>query len=259
MNYGMPYKGSKNKISKKIIDVLPSADCFVDLFGGGGAITHCAALSGKYKRVIYNELNSVVYKGFKMAINGEFKGENRWISREDFFKLKDTDPYVAICFSFGNNLKSYAFSPKNEPYKKALHEMCFAKTPYDRKIKYIKVLKELKNANDRLTDLQLQNLERLQNLSIECYNLSYEQVKIPTNSVIYCDIPYKNTDKYSIDFEHKAFYEWAKNQQVPVYISEYEMPSGFECVAKWDKRSTFKSAGNSRMMVEKLYKALNNR
>lgn len=55
MNYGVPYKGSKNKIAKKLIDVLPSAEYFVDLFGGGGAMTHCAALSGKYKKIIYNE------------------------------------------------------------------------------------------------------------------------------------------------------------------------------------------------------------
>ena len=82
--YGMPYKGSKDKIAEKIISVLPDADCFVDLFGGGGAISHCAAMSGKYKKVIYNEFEPLVYKGFKMAVNGEFSNENRWISRKDF-------------------------------------------------------------------------------------------------------------------------------------------------------------------------------
>lgn len=35
MTYGMPYKGSKNKIAKKLIEQMPSADYFVDLFGGG--------------------------------------------------------------------------------------------------------------------------------------------------------------------------------------------------------------------------------
>ena len=81
----MPYKGSKNAIAEKIINILPQAECFVDLLGGGGAITDCALQSGKYSKVIYNELEPLIYKGFKMAVNGEFKNETRWISREDFF------------------------------------------------------------------------------------------------------------------------------------------------------------------------------
>lgn len=127
--YGMPYKGSKNKIAEKIISVLPEADCFVDLFGGGGAMSHCAVLSGKYTKVIYNEINPLVYKGFKMALNGEFENEKRWISRKEFHRLKDTDPYVAICFSFGNDLRTYAYSPENEHLKERLHKIFFAETP----------------------------------------------------------------------------------------------------------------------------------
>ena len=109
MNYGIPYKGSKNKIAENIIAQLPPAKHFYDLFGGGGAMSHCALLSGKYEFVHYNELNPLVFKAFKMALNGEFESETRWISREDFERLKDTDPYVAICFSFGNDLKNYAY------------------------------------------------------------------------------------------------------------------------------------------------------
>lgn len=45
MNLGLPYMGSKNKIARKIIDVLPSGSAFVDLFCGGCAVTHAAMLS----------------------------------------------------------------------------------------------------------------------------------------------------------------------------------------------------------------------
>ena len=38
-NYGVPYKGSKNKIAKQIIDFLPSGGTLYDLFAGGCAIT----------------------------------------------------------------------------------------------------------------------------------------------------------------------------------------------------------------------------
>lgn len=36
MRYGLPYKGSKNKIAEWVVDTLPRADVFVDLFFGGG-------------------------------------------------------------------------------------------------------------------------------------------------------------------------------------------------------------------------------
>lgn len=38
MNYGLPYKGSKNRIAKKILDVLPAAPVLYDVFCGGCAI-----------------------------------------------------------------------------------------------------------------------------------------------------------------------------------------------------------------------------
>ena len=126
MTYGMPYMGSKNRIAKWIIDNLPPAEHFYDLFGGGGAISHCALLSGKYKYVHFNELNPLIVKAFSMAVDGEFKNENRWISREDFNRLKDVDPYVSLCFSFGNNNNGYCYSREIEPLKKAVHyAICF--------------------------------------------------------------------------------------------------------------------------------------
>ena len=121
MRYGMPYKGSKNSIAAEIISILPPAKHFYDIFGGGGAMTHAAALSGKYQYIHYNELNPLICKGFKMAVNGEFKSERRWISREYFNAHKSDDPYVAICWSFGNNLRNYLYSKELEPLKKAVH------------------------------------------------------------------------------------------------------------------------------------------
>lgn len=58
MRYGLPYKGSKNAIAEWIIDNLPSADTFVDLFCGGGAVTHRAMLSGKYRKFIMNDIDA---------------------------------------------------------------------------------------------------------------------------------------------------------------------------------------------------------
>lgn len=120
MNYGLPYLGSKSKIAKQIIDFLPPAEHFYDLFAGGCAITHAALLSGKYKYVHANDITDSVLL-FERAFNGEYRNEKRWIGREDFFALKDTDPYVRYCWSFGNNGKNYMYSKEIEPHKKALH------------------------------------------------------------------------------------------------------------------------------------------
>lgn len=127
MNYGLPYKGSKNGIAKKILDVLPAAPVLYDVFCGGCAITHAAMLSGKYSRVVANDINGMIPHAFETAMKGGFRNEDRWISRGDFQNLYKTDPYVAICFSFGNNLHEYCYARELEPYKRALHYAIFWK------------------------------------------------------------------------------------------------------------------------------------
>lgn len=269
--YGMPYKGSKNKIAERLMAQFPRVEYFVDLFGGGGAMTDCAACSGKYKRVIYNELNPVVYDGFVMALNGAFKNETRWISREDFQSLKSTDPYAAICFSFGNNLRSYAYSPENERLKQHLHNVFFADTPNNARLQFKKFLNEIRKickengAEDRrfyetLGNIQslesLERLQRLQNLeaiqNVVCYNLSYEQVDIPQGSVVYCDIPYKNTKGYQGKFDYDKFYEWALSNKNCIFISEYSMPENFTEIYHIDKTCSLGS-NNNKQTVEQLF------
>ena len=165
MRYGIPYVGSKNKIAEKIIDKLPPAKHFYDLFGGGGAMTHCALMSGKYEFVHYNEFNPLVFKAFKMAINGEFKGENRWISKEDFERLKDSDPYVACCFSFGNDFKTYCYAIDREPFKKAVHYSIFFDDNSLLK-EYIN-LKDFKYSSENLKERRLELQRFFNKLSIE--------------------------------------------------------------------------------------------
>ena len=118
--FGVPYMGSKNQIVKKLIEQLPSAKYFIDLFAGGCSMTHGAILSKKYNHFIVNDIDDAPSL-FLDAINGKFKNETRWISRDDFFALKDKEPYVRYCWSFGNNGKGYLYSKEIEPYKKAYH------------------------------------------------------------------------------------------------------------------------------------------
>ena len=125
MRYGLPYKGSKSRIVDELLTIIPPAEHFYDLFCGGCAVAHAAMLSGKWGTVHINDINPMMPEAFVKAISGGFNGEERWISHEDFFKLRDTDPYASICFSFGNDLKSYCYSKDLEPYKKAMHYAIF--------------------------------------------------------------------------------------------------------------------------------------
>ena len=75
----------------------------------------------KYKNIIINDSDDTGIQLFNDAIEGRYQDETRWISREDFEKLKDRDPYVRHCWSFGNNCENYLYSKEVESWKKALH------------------------------------------------------------------------------------------------------------------------------------------
>ena len=125
MNYGLPYQGSKNRIAKRLVDALPPAPVLYDVFCGGCAVTHAAMLSGKYQRFVINDRRGWLPDAFRKAIHGGYAHEDRWISREDFKRLKDTDAYAAMCFSFGNNTRTYMYVRPLERYKRALHYAIF--------------------------------------------------------------------------------------------------------------------------------------
>lgn len=282
--------GSKNKIADKIIEQLPGGGCFYDLFFGGGAITHAAMLSGKWDKFVGNDVLGTVNL-FKDCVAGRLTGAERWVGREDFKRLKDTDLYVKIFWSFGNNGKDYLYGRHIEPFKKAFYYAAVfndysmfesmgiilphsdKKTPYERKIEIGRLIKEnhedvkekyIKSVSAK-TLQSLENLERLQNIersgipkglqtdSIIAYTGDYRDVAINEPGVIYCDIPYYGKKRYGQSFDYDAFYNWCESQKLPVYISEEYMPEDrFICVWQTEKRRTL-GDGNARVAVEKLW------
>ena len=282
--YGFPYKGSKNKLAEKIVKLFPDAENFYDLFCGGGAITHRALIENRWKNYVINDIDSRCPKLFFDAINGKFKNETKWISREDFFKLKDDDGYVAFCWSFGNIGENYLYSKEIEPYKKALHyAIVFGDYSLGKDLGFdFSVVDTIQCVQERKLFLQrylknntigkgsplkesiecseisqnLNNLERLQRLqslqSLQSFVGDYRDVDICADSVVYCDIPYINTDSYGMEFDHESFYDWVCGLNVPVFISEYWMPEDrFDCVAEFKKCKSFGTKNTS--VIEKLY------
>lgn len=252
--YGVPYMGSKNKIAQWLVDKLPSSEVFVDLFAGGCAVTHAAIESGKYQEYIINDIGPAPDL-FIDAIHGKYNDETRWISREDFFKLKDVDPYVRYCWSFGNQGEDYLYAKEIEPYKKALH--------YARVFGYYSLLKDMGiNTADAsrkwikdhdleiraalkigtskgLERLQrLESLERLQRLqpNITATHKDYREVQNERASFFYADPPYRGTTLYGQDFDFDAFDEWLETVDKPVIFSEYTQPPHTVEVANIEKR-----------------------
>lgn len=152
MNYGLPYKGSKNSIAKWVISNLPASHTFVDLFAGGCAVTHAAILSGKFGRFIANDIAEYP-QVFRDAIDGKYRNECRWISREDFFRLKDDDPYVRLCWSFGTGMQAYLYSPEVERFKKHMHAVFFAGTPTSARLAWKGFVREFAKVRDEIGEL----------------------------------------------------------------------------------------------------------
>ena len=286
--YGLPYKGSKNSIADWLIDNLPPAEHFYDLFCGGCAVTHAAMVHQKFKYYHVNDILADVPQLFVDACNGKYRNETRWISREDLFALKDTDTYVRLCWSFGNDQRTYMYSKEIEPWKKALHyarvfgdnsllrEMGIQSDGSRKDIemhyeeymwKYCEWYGENVNISDakhigelqRLQSLEslqrLQSLESLQRLqSLEVTAKDYADIEILQNSVVYCDIPYKGTNGYGLDdskdnFDHARFYEWALSRNFTVFISSYSLPDDFAPIAIKGKRSLLAHTGGKLMQA----------
>lgn len=276
MRYGLPYKGSKNAIAKWIVSNLPSADTFVDLFCGGGAVTHCAVLSGKWKRFIMNDIDGRLPILFKDCAYGKYTVENRreWVDRETFNRLKDKDAYIALVWSFGNNGKDYIYGAKIEQFKKDYHRAVYSNDTsilekygykinpsklndvYGRYLEFNRQIKKIarNNLESLSRQVEIESLQRLQSLqSIQSLGVDYRSVKIPKDAVIYCDIPYAGTNcgKYQ-GFNHGEFYEWAEKQD-NIFISEYQMPENFIPIAKTTKSVLSAANSNSKVATEYLF------
>ena len=113
---GLPYQGSKKKISKQIVEIIKqnfgTDKPIYDIFGGGGAITAECILNGL--EVHYNDLDKDITNTFERVISQD----REWIktliiSREEFFEIrakenKTTDDFLKLLInSFGNSTKSY--------------------------------------------------------------------------------------------------------------------------------------------------------
>lgn len=210
---GLPYQGSKKKVSKKIVEIIKqnfgTNKPVYDVFGGGGAITSECILN--VLEVHYNDLDNTITDMFTKVVSSD----REWIktlivSREDFFEIKDKenksvdDELKLLLNSFGNDRKSYLYSEKYSDIKYNLALEIIKKhdrfSGYRQTETYINETKQLKNIQ------QLGQLQQIENLQqIEQYNTSpitnesYEYFSDVKNSILYLDPPYQKSKGYIND------------------------------------------------------------
>lgn len=282
---GLPYQGSKNKISKKIVEIIKqnfgTDKPIYDIFGGGGAITAECLINGL--EVHYNDLDETVTSMFQKVVSEDRDYlKTLIVSRDEFFKIKNKqektvgDNLKLLVNSFGNNKRNYLYSKEfsdikyNLAIKISKNHDTFEN--YRKTETYLKSRKAFEGQTyktrmhplERIQQLQrLQQLERLQNINInnlEITNHDYKRFSYLSDSIIYLDPPYEKTHLtgYSINnFDSTAFYDWAYNMSKNniVLISSYEISdSRFECVYEFkNAMSTFAPSKKSGKQTEKLF------
>ena len=265
-HYGVPYQGNKSRIADIIISLLPAGKRLVDLFGGGGAITHCGMLSGKWDEFLYNDINPLITQLFMDAAYGKYHDERRVITRNEFNELKDTDPYVAYLWSFGNSpAKGYLWGEEWEDIKCTICHVMLDETLTERRAAYAEFMRMLDGSRGKsLKNIQplqyLQALTRLESLQrLESLNIDYHDYVYRDGDVVYCDVPYERLEKgkcsdYGVEFDSLEFYEWVKSRDYQVFFSSYEISDkSFYSVKLKKVMSLIGATTNGQFVNEYLY------
>ena len=283
--YGIPYMGSKTKMARTIHRILPSGERFVDLFGGGFAMSHSALLlPKKYKSVLYNDYNTLLVNLIKDALHGKFSYKNfkpEFITRQDFDRLKDSDGYVKYIWSFGNSGKNYLFAEDVEPLKHMAHDLIvFGKKSnelekicpgineavksrdiHSRRMDFCAFVRRRKNRCDQEQLQQLERLQRLQQLEqlnrleqLELSNMSYLDYEYREGDIVYCDPPYEGTADYGSSFDFKEFYDWAISRPYQIWFSSYKISdTRFKLVYAKRIRGTLAGSDGAVYNFERIY------
>ena len=274
---GLPYQGSKKKISKKIIEIIKqnfgTDKPIYDIFGGGGAITAECILNGS--EVHYNDLDKDITNAFERVISQD----REWIktliiSREEFFEIKakenkTTDDFLKLLInSFGNSTKSYMYSKEISDLKYNLAKEIIEKHDVFSGYKQTETYKRSIERHEQLQQLQrlqqLQQLQRLQQLDeVKATNKSYHDFSEVSGAILYLDPPYEGTrhDSYINSFDSQEFYDWAFEMAKTniVIISSYSISDErFKAVYSFDKaRSTIQCGQSNKAKNEKLFMVKN--
>ena len=277
---GLPYKGSKKRISKKIVEIIKqnfgTEKPIYDIFGGGGAITAECLINGL--EVHYNDLDRTITDMFQKVVSEDRDYlKTLIVSREEFFKIREKenktidDELKLLVNSFRNDRNTYLYSKEFSDLKYNLSVEIIKKhdtfSGYKKTDTYKNAYRPFDIGKEDKSQVlkqfqRIQPLERVQKMSIKnlkITNHDYTHFSYLKNTIIYLDPPYENTvlKGYSIkEFDSQPFYDWAyeMSKKNIVLISSYEISdSRFECVYEFKNASSTNYGEARRNRTEKLF------
>lgn len=216
-----PYPGGKGRRSGFIIDRMPPHDCYVEVFGGSGAILYNKPES---THEVYNDLNSDLVQFFKVlrerpddleewvrAVPYAREVYEDWV--EDFFAgYRPDDPVARAGRFFALRYMQFAGDISMKNGFKVRAKRSPART-FD-------------NGRARLQELA----ERFRQVTIE--NTDYTDIFLryddrEVDVLFYCDPPYVDGEHYyGREFDHAAFVEALADLQNDWMVSYAELPEG---------------------------------
>lgn len=288
MSYRIPYEGSKNIYAKKICENLPSGNRLVDLFAGGCAVSDCAIKTTpeKWNQFYINDINKAPTELYKSCLDGKFVPNYSWITREEFKATQDWT--TKLIWSYGCGCKNYVFNKHVECYKQdiwnyvifnntefkcelfknfTINENLTVENRYKLTSQYLKDKKDINidgeikhiESLDRLVPYT--NIKRLLSLKYECKNIEitnidYKKYEYKPGDVVYCDIPYLDTEttQYNNPFNHREFWKWAIQQSFDIYVSERIIPKSSTVVFEHRVQNRFCSKIANSFKTEYLVK-----
>lgn len=208
--------GSKNRIAKYLLPIIlkdrKENQYYVEPFVGGANMID--KVDGNRIGADKNEFLIEMWKGLQENKERPYKIEKELYSKaRDSYNKKDYSLFNKFMIGWIGWMGSY----NGRFFDGGYSGHSVGKRDY--------IGEQIKN-----TEAQIENIK-----NIEFIISSYADLKLPENSIIYCDIPYKGTKQYitSKDFDHTKFWKWCREKSKEghqVFISEYNAPGDFECI-----------------------------
>ena len=236
--------GSKNRIAKYLLPIIlkdrKEGQWYVEPFVGGANMidkvdgNRIGADNNEYLIAMWQELQ----KGW---IPPDFIEESLWKDVKEKMDSKYEKHFIAftrLSCSFGADWNG----------------------GYARNVKKDKPNAELLNSTTKSYCRQSKNniMKQLPNLQgVNFIHSNYDELEIPSNSIIYCDPPYEGTTKYKDTFDHIKFWNWCREKSKEghlIFISEYNAPEDFECVWEGEIINSLNNQANIKKATEKLFK-----
>lgn len=280
---GLPYVGSKKKISKKIVEIIKqnfgTDKTVYDVFGGGGSITAECMINGI--DVVYNDLDKTITGMFNRVLTKDIEWiKTLIVSRDEFIAIREKenktieDELKLLVNSFGNNRNGYLYSEKYSDIKYNLAveilEQEDVLSGYKKTRTYLTAVNLYEDElgfvgkiEKNRTLQQLQQLERLKSAGRlqklhDTKNEDYKYFSNVKNGILYLDPPYENSvNTYQTgEFDSADFYNWAYNMSKNnvVIISSYEVgDERFEPVFEFKSVRSTLQGGSTGNKTEKLF------